>query len=92
MPKLARAKEKPRTGNPEGLGVVLQRSTGQLLERTRQARESIRPHTPDEPESRPARAVKRHRSPTELDTAYPPSAAAKRSECALQERCENMSV
>ncbi|CCD18344.1 reverse transcriptase (RNA-dependent DNA polymerase), partial [Trypanosoma vivax Y486] len=35
-------------------------------------------HTHDEPESRPARAVKRHRSPTELDTAYPsPSAAAK---------------
>ncbi|KAH8612365.1 hypothetical protein ERJ75_000897400 [Trypanosoma vivax] len=34
--------------------------------------------TPDEPELRPARAVKRHRSPTELDTTYPPSAAAKR--------------
>ncbi|KAG8340300.1 hypothetical protein TRVL_08875 [Trypanosoma vivax] len=33
--------------------------------------------TPDEPELRPARAVKRHRSPTELDTTYPPSAAAK---------------
>ncbi|KAG8339280.1 hypothetical protein TRVL_09890 [Trypanosoma vivax] len=34
--------------------------------------------TPDEPELRPARAVKRHRSSTELDTAYPHSAAAKR--------------
>ncbi|KAH8617845.1 hypothetical protein ERJ75_000339800 [Trypanosoma vivax] len=34
--------------------------------------------TPDEPELRPARAVKRHRSPTELDTTYPPSAVAKR--------------
>ncbi|KAG8340582.1 hypothetical protein TRVL_08592 [Trypanosoma vivax] len=34
--------------------------------------------TPDEPELRPVRAVKRHRSPTELDTAYVPSAAAKR--------------
>ncbi|KAH8617513.1 hypothetical protein ERJ75_000363000 [Trypanosoma vivax] len=34
--------------------------------------------TPDEPELRPARAVKRHRSPTELDTTYSPSAAAKR--------------
>ncbi|KAH8609070.1 hypothetical protein ERJ75_001258300 [Trypanosoma vivax] len=33
--------------------------------------------TPDEPELRPARAVKRHRSPTELDTAYLPSGAAK---------------
>ncbi|KAH8619520.1 hypothetical protein ERJ75_000158200 [Trypanosoma vivax] len=34
--------------------------------------------TPDEPELRPARAVKRHRSPTELDTTYSPSAAARR--------------
>ncbi|KAH8619541.1 hypothetical protein ERJ75_000155100 [Trypanosoma vivax] len=34
--------------------------------------------TPDEPKLRPARAVKRHRSPTELDTTYPPSAVAKR--------------
>nr|CCC48378.1 hypothetical protein, conserved in T. vivax [Trypanosoma vivax Y486] len=34
--------------------------------------------TPEEPELRPARAVKRHRSPTELDTAYSPSTAAKR--------------
>ncbi|KAG8342339.1 hypothetical protein TRVL_06831 [Trypanosoma vivax] len=34
--------------------------------------------TPDEPELRPARAVKRHRSPTALDTTYSPSAAAKR--------------
>ncbi|CCD20622.1 hypothetical protein, conserved [Trypanosoma vivax Y486] len=34
--------------------------------------------TPNEPELRPARAVKRHRSPTELDTTYPPSAVAKR--------------
>ncbi|CCD19780.1 hypothetical protein, conserved [Trypanosoma vivax Y486] len=34
--------------------------------------------TPDESELRPARAVKRHRSPTELDTTYLPSAAAKR--------------
>ncbi|KAH8609799.1 hypothetical protein ERJ75_001165100 [Trypanosoma vivax] len=34
--------------------------------------------TPDESELRPARAVKRRRSPTELDTTYPPSAAAKR--------------
>ncbi|KAH8610409.1 hypothetical protein ERJ75_001104400 [Trypanosoma vivax] len=34
--------------------------------------------TPDESELRPARHVKRHRSPTELDTTYPPSAAAKR--------------
>ncbi|KAH8620339.1 hypothetical protein ERJ75_000076200 [Trypanosoma vivax] len=33
---------------------------------------------PDEPKLRPARAVKRHRSPTELDTAYSPSAATKR--------------
>ncbi|KAH8608365.1 putative Zinc finger C2H2 type [Trypanosoma vivax] len=33
--------------------------------------------TPDESELRPARAVKRHRSPTELDTTYPPSLAAK---------------
>ncbi|KAH8617792.1 hypothetical protein ERJ75_000337000 [Trypanosoma vivax] len=33
--------------------------------------------TPDESELRPARAVKRHRSPTELDTTYPPSAVAK---------------
>ncbi|KAH8617234.1 hypothetical protein ERJ75_000397200 [Trypanosoma vivax] len=35
--------------------------------------------TPDEPKLRPARAVKRHRSPTELDTTYSPSAAAKRT-------------
>ncbi|KAG8340407.1 hypothetical protein TRVL_08763 [Trypanosoma vivax] len=34
--------------------------------------------TSDEPELRPARAVKRHRSPTELKTTYSPSAAAKR--------------
>ncbi|CCD21262.1 hypothetical protein, conserved [Trypanosoma vivax Y486] len=34
--------------------------------------------TPDEPELRPARAVKRHRSPSALDTTYSPSAAAKR--------------
>ncbi|KAG8343644.1 hypothetical protein TRVL_05530 [Trypanosoma vivax] len=34
--------------------------------------------TPDEPELRPARAVKRHRSPTELDTTWSRSAAAKR--------------
>ncbi|KAH8617096.1 hypothetical protein ERJ75_000414600 [Trypanosoma vivax] len=34
--------------------------------------------TPDEPESMPARAAKRHRSPTALDTTYSPSAAAKR--------------
>ncbi|KAG8339257.1 hypothetical protein ERJ75_000352900 [Trypanosoma vivax] len=44
--------------------------------------------TPDESELRPARAVKRHRSPTELDTAYSPSAAAKligvRTEEAMQ--------
>ncbi|CCD21130.1 reverse transcriptase (RNA-dependent DNA polymerase), partial [Trypanosoma vivax Y486] len=33
--------------------------------------------TPDEPELRPARGVKRHRSPTELDTTYSPSAAAR---------------
>ncbi|KAG8341707.1 hypothetical protein TRVL_07459 [Trypanosoma vivax] len=33
--------------------------------------------TPDEPELRPARAIKRHRSPTELDTTYSPSAAAR---------------
>ncbi|CCD15171.1 hypothetical protein, unlikely [Trypanosoma congolense IL3000] len=33
--------------------------------------------TPDKPESKPARAVNRHRSPTALDTAYPPSAATK---------------
>ncbi|KAH8607654.1 hypothetical protein ERJ75_001391600 [Trypanosoma vivax] len=77
VPKLARAKEKARNGNPEGRGVVLQCSTGQLLEGALHAREPIRP-TPDEPESKPARAVKRHRSPTELYTAYSPSAAAKR--------------
>ncbi|KAH8609047.1 hypothetical protein ERJ75_001261000 [Trypanosoma vivax] len=41
-------------------------------------RESPSAYTPDEPELRPARAVKRHRSPTELDTGYSPSAAAKR--------------
>ncbi|KAH8608742.1 hypothetical protein ERJ75_001272600 [Trypanosoma vivax] len=35
--------------------------------------------TPDEPELKPARAVKRRRSSTVLDTAYPPSAAAKRT-------------
>ncbi|KAG8343594.1 hypothetical protein ERJ75_001515300 [Trypanosoma vivax] len=34
--------------------------------------------TPDEPGLRPARAVKRHRSPTDLDTTYHPSVAAKR--------------
>ncbi|KAG8342813.1 hypothetical protein TRVL_06361 [Trypanosoma vivax] len=34
--------------------------------------------TSDEPELRPAHAVKRHRSPTELNTTYSPSAAAKR--------------
>ncbi|KAH8610367.1 hypothetical protein ERJ75_001107000 [Trypanosoma vivax] len=34
--------------------------------------------TPDEPELKPARTVKRHRSPTELDTAHSPSAVAKR--------------
>ncbi|KAH8609525.1 hypothetical protein ERJ75_001195300 [Trypanosoma vivax] len=34
--------------------------------------------THDGPELRPARAVKRHRSPTELDTTHPPSTAAKR--------------
>ncbi|KAG8345516.1 hypothetical protein TRVL_03652 [Trypanosoma vivax] len=33
--------------------------------------------TPDEPELRPARAAKRHRSPTALDTAYSASTAAK---------------
>ncbi|KAH8605290.1 hypothetical protein ERJ75_001632500 [Trypanosoma vivax] len=33
--------------------------------------------TPDEPELRPARAVKRDRSPMELDTTYFPSGAAK---------------
>ncbi|KAH8610384.1 hypothetical protein ERJ75_001111000 [Trypanosoma vivax] len=33
--------------------------------------------TPDEPELRPSRAIKRHCSPTELDTAYPSSAATK---------------
>ncbi|CCD21759.1 hypothetical protein ERJ75_001465200 [Trypanosoma vivax] len=44
-PKLARAKEEARTVNPEGRGVVLQCSTGQLLEGTLQAGESIRPHT-----------------------------------------------
>ncbi|KAG8339690.1 hypothetical protein ERJ75_001581600 [Trypanosoma vivax] len=33
--------------------------------------------TPDEPELRPGRAVKRHRSPAVMDTAYLPSAAAK---------------
>ncbi|KAH8607870.1 hypothetical protein ERJ75_001365900 [Trypanosoma vivax] len=41
--------------------------------------ESPSAHTPDEPELRPARAVKGHRSPTELDTTYPPSAAAKQN-------------
>ncbi|CCD18836.1 hypothetical protein, conserved [Trypanosoma vivax Y486] len=40
--------------------------------------ESPSAHTPGEPELRPARAVKGHHSPTELDTTYPPSAAAKR--------------
>ncbi|KAG8342845.1 hypothetical protein TRVL_06327 [Trypanosoma vivax] len=40
--------------------------------------ESPSAHTPYEPELRPAPAVKRHRSPAELDTTYPPSAAAKR--------------
>ncbi|KAG8339618.1 hypothetical protein ERJ75_001206800 [Trypanosoma vivax] len=34
--------------------------------------------TPDEPELTPARAAKRHWSPTDLDTAYSPSVAAKR--------------
>ncbi|CCD18690.1 hypothetical protein, conserved [Trypanosoma vivax Y486] len=34
--------------------------------------------TPEEPELRPVRAVKRHRSPTRLDTTYSPSAAAKK--------------
>ncbi|KAG8341776.1 hypothetical protein TRVL_07393 [Trypanosoma vivax] len=40
--------------------------------------ESPSAHKTDEPELRPARAVKSHRSPTELDTAFFPSAAAKR--------------
>ncbi|KAH8606444.1 hypothetical protein ERJ75_000516200 [Trypanosoma vivax] len=39
--------------------------------------ESPSEHTADEPKLRPARAVKRHRAPTELDTTYSPSAAAK---------------
>ncbi|KAH8609854.1 hypothetical protein ERJ75_001160300 [Trypanosoma vivax] len=53
--------------------------------------ESTSAPTPDEPESRPARAVKRHRSPTELDTTYPPSVARSGLGCALQEACESMS-
>ncbi|KAH8603431.1 hypothetical protein ERJ75_001816800 [Trypanosoma vivax] len=49
-------------------------------------------HTPDAAELRPARAVKRHRSPTELDTTYSHSAAAKRKAgCALQEPSESVS-
>ncbi|KAG8341702.1 hypothetical protein ERJ75_000476800 [Trypanosoma vivax] len=46
-----------------------------LKERFKLASPSI--PTPDEPELKPARAVKSHCSPTELDTAYSPSAAAK---------------
>ncbi|KAH8609123.1 hypothetical protein ERJ75_001264100 [Trypanosoma vivax] len=34
-------------------------------------------YTPDEPQLKPARAVKRHSSPTELDTTYSRSAAVK---------------
>ncbi|KAH8609853.1 hypothetical protein ERJ75_001160400 [Trypanosoma vivax] len=90
VPKLARAKEEARSGNPEGRGVVLQRSTGQLLEGTLQAGEHIRSQ-PDEPESRPARAVKRHRSPTELDTPTPLLWHRSGLGCALQEACESMS-
>ncbi|KAH8609447.1 hypothetical protein ERJ75_001185500 [Trypanosoma vivax] len=44
-PQILRAKEEARSGNPEGRGVVLQCSTGQLLEGTLQASEAIRPHT-----------------------------------------------
>ncbi|KAH8618334.1 hypothetical protein ERJ75_000291400 [Trypanosoma vivax] len=47
--------------------------------------------TPDEPELRPARAVKRHRSPTELDTTYPPLRQRSGLGCALQEACESAS-
>ncbi|KAH8611003.1 hypothetical protein ERJ75_001042900 [Trypanosoma vivax] len=39
--------------------------------------ESPSANTPDEPELRSTRAMKRDRSPTALDTAYPHSAAAK---------------
>ncbi|KAH8612727.1 hypothetical protein ERJ75_000856000 [Trypanosoma vivax] len=39
--------------------------------------ESPSAHTPDEPETMPTRAAKRHCSPTALDTVYFPSAAAK---------------
>ncbi|KAG8339653.1 hypothetical protein TRVL_09520 [Trypanosoma vivax] len=75
-PSLRELRKEARTGNAEGRGVVLQCSTGQLLEGTLQAREPIRPN-PDEPELRPARAVKRHCLPTVLDTTCSPSAAAK---------------
>ncbi|KAH8616245.1 hypothetical protein ERJ75_000499000 [Trypanosoma vivax] len=48
-------------------------------------------YTPDEPELRRARSVKSHRSPTVTDTAYFPSAAAKRirvcTERAMRKAC-----
>ncbi|KAH8614563.1 hypothetical protein ERJ75_000676400 [Trypanosoma vivax] len=47
--------------------------------------------TPDEPELRPARAVKRHRSPTELDTTCSPLRQRSGLGCALQEACESVS-
>ncbi|KAG8339887.1 hypothetical protein TRVL_09285 [Trypanosoma vivax] len=47
--------------------------------------------TPDEPKLRPARAVKRHRSPTELDTTYLPLRQRSGFWRALQDACESVS-
>ncbi|KAH8612761.1 hypothetical protein ERJ75_000854600 [Trypanosoma vivax] len=76
VPKLARTKKRGLETLKEGELFFSARLDSFLKELFKL--ESPSAHTPDEPETKPPRAVKRDRSPTELDTAYSPSAAAKR--------------